>query len=285
MAARPDDRPRIRAWRPRVGGVAEVFHARFTDHVYPMHAHACWTLLLVDTGAVRYELHRHEHGALDGLVTLLPPQVPHNGRSATGNGFRKHVLYLEPGQLDPSLIGRAVDRPVFRDPGLRRGVDRLHTALSSPGAEDAAECALALVTDRLEGHLRARRTRPHDPSLAHRLRELLDSRIVEGCPLHEAGDVLHAHPAHLIRVFRREFGMPPHEYLTSRRVDLARRLLVAGAPASTAAASAGFHDQSHLHRHFTRLLGTTPGRFARSGLRAYLVPEAEEKQPSGGPKR
>jgi AraC-like DNA-binding protein len=30
-------------------------------------------------------------------------------------------------------------------------------------------------------------------------------------------------------------------------------------------AAVGFHDQSHLTRHFRRHVGTTPGRFARSG--------------------
>jgi transcriptional regulator GlxA family with amidase domain len=30
------------------------------------------------------------------------------------------------------------------------------------------------------------------------------------------------------------------------------------------AVAVGFHDQAHLHRHFTRMLGITPGRYARS---------------------
>lgn len=69
----------VRAWRPAVPGIMEVFHAHFTDHAYPMHVHDSWTLLIVDDGAVRYDLDRHEHGALDSMVTLLPPSVPHNG--------------------------------------------------------------------------------------------------------------------------------------------------------------------------------------------------------------
>ncbi|WP_425573548.1 AraC family transcriptional regulator, partial [Streptomyces aureus] len=28
--------------------------------------------------------------------------------------------------------------------------------------------------------------------------------------------------------------------------------------------AAGFYDQSHLTRHFKRVLGTTPGRYART---------------------
>jgi AraC-like DNA-binding protein len=66
-------------------------------------------------------------------------------------------------------------------------------------------------------------------------------------------------------MFSREFRISPHQYMTSRRVDLARRLLLGGMPPGLAAAEVGFCDQSHLSRHFTRVLGTTPGRSARSG--------------------
>ena len=46
-------------------GVVEVFHAHFTEHAYPMHAHDTWTLLIVDDGAVRYDLRpaRARHAA------------------------------------------------------------------------------------------------------------------------------------------------------------------------------------------------------------------------------
>ena len=42
------ERPDVLAWSPSVKGVVEVLHARFTSHVYPMHTHDTWTLLLVD---------------------------------------------------------------------------------------------------------------------------------------------------------------------------------------------------------------------------------------------
>jgi AraC-like DNA-binding protein len=45
-------------------------------------------------------------------------------------------------------------------------------------------------------------------------------------------------------------------------VEAARRRLLDGEPVADVAAAVGFHDQSHLHRHFTRLVGTTPRRFA-----------------------
>jgi len=200
-------------------------------------------------------------------VTLLPPGIPHDGRAATPGGFRKRVLYLTDAVLGADLVGPAVDRPALADTVLRRRVHELHGALARPGDELEARSRLALVGDRLTAHLRRAdpRSPVHgDPGLAGRLRDLLDARTTEGLGLglDEAAALLHAHPTHLVRAFTREFGCPPHRYLTGRRVDLARRLLLAGMPPVEVANAAGFHDQSHLSRHFRRTLGTTPGRFA-----------------------
>jgi AraC-like DNA-binding protein len=258
---------RVRAWRPQVPGVAEVFHARMTSHVYPMHTHEAWTLLIVDDGMIRYDLHRHEHGAIDQVVTLLPPQVPHNGRAATDAGFGKRVIYLDPSTLPASFIGHAVDQPVLSDALLRRRISQLHRVLGQPGEEFEAENRLAFIAERLRWHL-SRRQLPDAPpaaaNVADDLRGLIDTSFRESLTLQEASDALHAHPAHLVRAFSQAFGISPHQYMTSRRVDLARRLLLDGMPPITAATEAGFYDQSHLSRHFKHVIGTTPGRYARS---------------------
>lgn len=254
----------LRAWVPDVPGIAEVFHARFTDHAYPVHAHETWTLLVVDQGAVRYDLDRREHGAVRSAVTLLPPHVAHTGRAATPRGFCKRVLYLDAGVLDPSLTGAAVATPSLDDDLLRTRVSQLHEALQAPGGQLAAESRLALIGDRIRAHLGADPLPPGPDRLAGDLRDLLDTHLVDGLTLQAAGERLHAHPASLVRHFTRAFGLPPHRYLIGRRVEAARRRLLAGEPVAEVAAAVGFHDQAHLHRHFTRLVGTTPGAFTRT---------------------
>ena len=255
----------LRAWAPAVPGIAEVFHARFTDHAYPAHAHDTWTLLVVDQGVIRYDLHRHEHGALRTAVTLLPPHVAHTGRSATEHGFRKRVLYLDTDVLDPDLTGAAVAAPTWTDALLRARIDQLHRTLDRPGSALAAESRLALIGDRIERYLR--RADPDPTGIPHRLagdlRDLLDERLADGISLRSASGILHAHPAHLVRSFTAAFGLPPHRYLTGRRVEVARRRLLSGEPIAAVATAVGFHDQAHLTRHFTRLVGTTPRRFTR----------------------
>ncbi|MFE2066129.1 AraC family transcriptional regulator [Streptomyces sp. NPDC059467] len=256
----------VTAWRPRVPGVAEVFHAHFTEYAYPMHVHDAWTLLIVDDGAVRYDLDRHEHGTPGDTVSLLPPHVPHNGSPATADGFRKRVVYLDGALLGDELIGAAVDGPDLRDPLLRRRVGQLHSSLARPGDELEAESRLTLIGERLRSLLRPRLVaeRPAGPALATALRELLDERVADGLVLEEAARLLHAHPAHLVRAFSGAYGIAPHQYLMSRRVGRARRLLLDGVPPGETATATGFYDQAHLTRHFKRLVGVTPGRY-RSG--------------------
>ncbi|MEU1465710.1 AraC family transcriptional regulator [Streptomyces sp. NPDC005727] len=130
-----------------------------------------------------------------------------------------------------------------------------------------AESRLSFIRERL--HFRLEALQPRTPGreasrLAAELRELLDSRIHPGISLREAAAILHAHPTHLIRCFKQTHGLPPHSYLTGKRIDQARRLLLDGHRPAEVAATVGFHDQAHLNRHFTRHVGTTPARYKRT---------------------
>ncbi|MGW6844970.1 AraC family transcriptional regulator [Streptomyces sp. NPDC054958] len=271
-------RPRstVSAWQPSVPGIAEVFHARFTEHAYPAHVHDTWALMILDGGRVDFALDGERHGVgVSDRVILLPPGVSHDGRTVTEAGFRKRVLYLDASVLPERLTGAAVDAPLLADPALRERVHGLHLALAERDPFEA-QSRLAFVRERLHRWLEGRAAEgPGRGSrsvaapgarVAVRLRELLDARVPEGITLEEAAAELgYGHPTHLIRSFTAAYGLPPHAYLTARRVALARRLLLAGVRPAEAAVAAGFYDQAHLTRHFGRHVGISPARFARSG--------------------
>lgn len=239
-----------------------MLHASFEDHAYPMHAHDDWTVLLIDRGDVAYALDRGRHHALPDTVTVLPPGVPHDGRSATrGVGFRKRVLYFESGWLPASAPSAAAARPTVDAPAVLRTVRSIHRALDDPADSLEAEHAALMLHDRLAERFSHAVSPLADIPLALRLRDLLEARVHEPFTIAEAAAQLGAHPSHLTRSFTRAYGMPPHRYLISRRVDHARRLLIDGARIADAAVDAGFHDQAHLTRHFRKILGATPARF------------------------
>jgi AraC-like DNA-binding protein len=264
--AQMDAGNRVRAWRPRVAGVAEVLHAQWRDHAYPGHTHDTWTLLLVDDGLIGYELDRRGHAAVPRSgVTLLPPHVVHNGRPATSRGFRKRVVYLDGDVFAESLIGSAVDGPLILDAALRAESSRLDLALVS-GDDLEAESRLALVVERLAWHLTGRPDAvvTQAPAMvARRAREILDGDPAALTGIAAVAQTVGVSTAHLVRSFTRSYGIPPHQYLLGRRLDLARRRLLAGQAPADVATATGFHDQSHLTRHFKRLLAVPPGRYQR----------------------
>ena len=101
--------------------------------------------------------------------------------------------------------------------------------------------------------------------MARLAREMLDADPAGTPGVRAVAERLGVSTAHLVRAFARSYGIPPHRYLVARRLDLARRRLLAGEAAAQVAVETGFYDQAHLTRHFTRLLATTPARYQRSG--------------------
>ena len=73
-------------------------------------------------------------------------------------------------------------------------------------------------------------------------------------------------PYHFTRQFKAATGLPPHQFVITRRVELAQRLLREhrGISLADVAISAGFSDQSQLSFHFKRIVGLTPGQFRGS---------------------
>ena len=77
---------------------------------------------------------------------------------------------------------------------------------------------------------------------------------------------------HFARLFTEALGVPPHQYVIQARVERAKALITQGRLSlGEAAQRVGFSDQSHLNRHFKRLVGVTPRVFAgRTGRKIVL---------------
>jgi AraC-like DNA-binding protein len=238
------------------------------EHRYPPHTHDTWAVIIIDGGEIRYDLARHHRGADRGTVTVLPPHVTHDGRAATDVGFRKRVVYLDTTLVPATLIGRSVDRSEITDPKLRHAIAGLHDSLRAGEERLDAEARVAQVVAGLRSHLGDLTDAPApDSRLAHQLRDFLTAHADGPVTLADASQELQRSVGHLTRDFTATFAISPHAYVIGRRIDRARRLLLAGQSAADVAIEVGFFDQAHLTRHFRKHTSTPPGRFARSGAR------------------
>jgi AraC family transcriptional regulator of adaptative response/methylated-DNA-[protein]-cysteine methyltransferase len=110
---------------------------------------------------------------------------------------------------------------------------------------------------------------PADDDALERVRASLDA---EGSPtdLASLAALAGLSPTHLLRAFRRRFGVSPAEYARSRRFDQLRSELRDGADVTTAVYNAGFGSGSRVYEESDRRLGMTPASYRAGGAGASI---------------
>ncbi len=129
----------------------------------------------------------------------------------------------------------------------------------------ATALAISLIRDHSSlGRKAARKAaRERGGGLPRRaLKEVIDyigDNLEKDLTLAEMAGVAHMSPYHFSRLFKESTGLTPHRYVIERRVQRAEELLGSSAlPIAEIALLCGFANQSHLNRHFKRLLGVSP---------------------------
>lgn len=76
--------------------------------------------------------------------------------------------------------------------------------------------------------------------------------------------VAHLSEFHFARLFKRATGLAPHQFVIAQRVERAKALIRKGRMSLVdVAATVGFSSQSHLGKHFKRIVGCTPAEFRK----------------------
>ncbi len=65
---------------------------------------------------------------------------------------------------------------------------------------------------------------------------------------------------HFLRVFKKELGITPHNYILSQTVQKTVQKIFKGMSLSDASVDTGFSDQSHFTRNFKKIYGYTPSK-------------------------
>jgi AraC-like DNA-binding protein len=255
-----------RLLRSAVCGVEAI--ALTSSRSFPRHAHDQFGVGILDRGA-----HRSWSGigpveATAGDIITVNPGEMHDGSPVQGRVRAWRMLYFDPGFLAGEVLEELpgtveLARPAVRDAQLAGHFNRLFSAVTALQPE-----ALAVEQDMLRTvmHLLGRYgSRPFtlrgSPPFVTRALQRLDAAPELPVTLAELAALSGVSRFQLIRGFARWVGTTPHAYVLQKRVRLARRLLAVGRSPAEAAAEAGFADQSHLTRAFTRQLGITPARY------------------------
>lgn len=103
---------------------------------------------------------------------------------------------------------------------------------------------------------------PQDPALLRRLlraRDRMDAASHEAWPVQRLAEVSGVSEAHFARSFKQAFGIPPHRYLLTRRIEQATTLLRDTAlPITEIAFATGWESLGTFGRTFRDITGQSP---------------------------
>ncbi len=121
---------------------------------------------------------------------------------------------------------------------------------------------------------------PQDPELLRRLlraKDRMDAASHEAWPVQRLAQVSGVSEAHFARSFKQAFGVPPHRYLLTRRIERATALLRdTDQPITEIAFQTGWESLGTFGRTFRDITGESPGA-VRS--RARAAAQALERVP------
>ena len=252
-----------------------LLQAYFVQHAYPRHSHDYFVICLIETGRQTFTHKGSKYSTPPGGVILINPGAVHTGEAADSKGFEMRSLYPTVSHMETAvseLTGRHQALPFFKDVRTndrwaRDSILALCKAISQPA--DPLECEsrfLWTLTQLIKRYADVSQTEPelgHEKQAITRARRYIEENFSRGVRLKALAEYVALSPYYFLRSFHSEVGMPPYAYLENVRVRQAQRLIEAGKSLVDVTMDVGFSSQSHLTRHFKRIIGVTPGQYAQ----------------------
>lgn len=257
-----------------LGGL-EFIEAKYKTHHFSRHSHEGYTIGVIEKGAQRFFRNGGNHVAPQDSIILVNADQVHNGHSATEDGWEYKAMYPLPEQFASLTQGLGCElgipyfpEPVVHDPEMAQQLRLVFDTLENSDNRLLRETLVYGTLVKLMSR-HGRKPREYEPNTRSKLQLLVTKEFLDDFPqadvsLEELAKLANLSPYHFARSFQKEFGFPPHAYQVQSRLRYAIRLMKKGHTLSNIAQESGFHDQSHLHRHFKRAMGITPKQYVKS---------------------
>jgi AraC-like DNA-binding protein len=259
--------PKDWIYRPKCSSRWERIEAYFSGQAYGPHRHDTYAIGRTLAGVQSFNYCGATRHSLPGGSIVLHPDEKHDGHAGTREGFRYRMIYVKPSLIQQVLGGKPlpfVANGLSKDPRILRVTNVLLQSLDNSLdtlEEDDAIYDLAIALSEISGA--SCKNQPVDYLAAKRAQELIHDGIEQPLTL----DALASHAGRnrwsLSRDFRLLFGTSPHRYMTMRQLELTKVYLLRGNSLAEAAMAAGFFDQCHMTRHFTKAFGLSPGKWKK----------------------
>lgn len=247
----------------------ERIEAFFSGPAYEPHRHDTYAICRTLYGVQSFHFRGALRHGMPGATLVLHPDERHDGHAGADEGFHYRAAYIEPALFQDVLGGTVlpfIEGAVSTDPRLLAAsgalLGRIDSGIEALEFDDAIyDLAVAL---RVASGGQAPKRKSVDYRAAETARDYILASRDRAVTLAKLETISGRDRWRLSRDFRVLFGTSPYRYLTMRRLDDARRMIVEGHSLAATAVAAGFADQSHMTRHFTKTYGIPPSRWRKA---------------------
>jgi AraC-like DNA-binding protein len=224
------------------------------------HNHDCWEIVIYTHGKGEVTVGDQVLAFAPGTIICLPPVIPHFEKSP--GGFRN--IYLGSTDLPFDPLGPV---PVFQDSADRPFFNLATVLLHEFHLKQAN---WQLISKDLFDLLMVYLERWRSDARAHPMVERLKAALIENLqdPGFDVAAAIARLPItadHVRKLFLASTEQTPLRYLTSLRLEQAKRLLAMGGySVKEVAVRSGFADPLYFSRLFKRSLGVSPSEFLDS---------------------
>ncbi len=266
---------RVTFWRDAALANMEVLKATYVTHTFSRHSHEGYAIGVIESGVEAFEYLGGVYQAPADTLVIVHPGEVHTGYAGIPGGWQYRMAYPSVTLMQQAMTALSPSTslvpffpaPVIADIALVRQFRQLHRA-SEQGVSvlERESRMLWFMAQLIHQYGELRSPMPpsgNDPCAFRQVLTYLHEHSDQPVGLNDLAIVAKLSPLQILRLFNKTLGLPPHRYLIQIRVEHAKRQIAAGLPLSAVAVRVGFADQSHLNRHFKRLVGVTPGQYQR----------------------
>jgi AraC-like DNA-binding protein len=239
---------------------------------YAKHWHETFSIGLISRGRCNYINRTKAEEAIVGTVVLMNPGDVHACNPIRGEQWSYKMLYIDvpwfceiqaDASTSPSDCFRPFSTIATTQVDLYDGLNRLFDILVDSKIEhlekqSASVSFLGLVQRRLGT---SRSAHPKGLPRLTRAADFIRQNCTRSLRLEDICAEAGLSASHLIRAFRKAYGLTPHAYQINCRIEFCRSQLRAGHFIAEVALAAGFADQAHFQRSFKRFVAATPGQY------------------------
>jgi len=242
----------------------ELLYLKNVTPCAKIHTHEELTITAIKKGSLNLLFNETSQELLPNEIAIINSDVPHWAELNT-ESKDCYVLYLKKDYLKTINLDFNSSFEVLKQKSIYQSFIKLCNCLLDKKVslieKEEMFISFCLAFFSFES---TQTTTSCESVLALNIKKYLDENYLEELILEDLALKFDLSVVHLIRVFKKEFGLPIHSYILNKKIHLAKEQLSSNTPIIQIAQSCGFFDQSHLNRSFKRIFQITPKEYQKN---------------------